>query len=85
MRSPTFKTLHLKKEALQFLYDALETKGLVRIEKFGVFTIKRMKPRRLYHYFSDKFVVLGGHNKLHFRPYTKTKEKIQNYKTYYNA
>lgn len=78
-----FKTLKLKPKDLNFIYDSLEKEGLVRVSKLGVFTIKRMKPRRFYHNFSDKQVVSAGRNKLHFRPFTKTKQKIKEYNKYY--
>lgn len=78
-----FKTLKLKPEQLDFVYKSLETEGLVRVSRLGVFTIKRMKPRRFYNYFVDKQIVSGGRNKLHFRPFTETKKKIKDYSKYY--
>lgn len=80
-----FITIKLKKDQLDNLFKAIEERGLVRVSKFGAFTLKRMKPRRFYHNFSDKQIVTGGRNKLHFRPFVKTKEKIQEYKNYHNV
>jgi len=75
----SFKTLKLKNEQLDFLFKSLETDGLVRISKFGVFIVKRSKPRKFYHFLSDREIVSGARNQLKFRPFTKTKEKIKSF------
>ena len=83
MTPKPFETLKLNKKQFDYFYESLRNKGLVRVSKIGVFTIRRMKPRRFYHNYSDRQIVSSGRNKLHFRPFTKTKEKIKDFSKYY--
>jgi len=73
------KTVQLDRDDVATIYAGLQFKGKIRVSQLGVFSIKRIKPRKFYHNFSGKEIVTQSHNKLHFRPFTKVKEKIQNY------
>ena len=73
------KTLKLNKDQTTSFYSGLQKRKGIRVSEVGVFRIKRIKPRKFYHNFSGKEIITQSHNKLHFRPFTKVKEKIQNF------
>ena len=74
-----FKNLKLNNSNIEFLFESLKTDGMVRILGLGVFTIRKMKSRTFFHDFSKKTITTKAHNKLHFRPFTKTKQRCSNF------
>lgn len=75
----SFKNLRLQNKDLDFIYDSLQDEGMVRISGLGVFSIKKINPRKFFSPFAGKEVITKKLNKLCFRPFTKTKEKVQSF------
>ena len=55
-----------KRKAI-FLHE-LTVNGRVRIDGLGVFILRKVKPRKLYHNFAEKVITIPSFNKIHFVP-----------------
>ncbi len=73
------KTVHIDKTELECLFVSLKNDGLVRVSGLGVFTIRRIKGRKFFNNMLNQETKTRDSNRLHFRPFTKVKEKVQKY------
>lgn len=75
-RKYNYPKVIIGKQRREYFRDSLKHHGGVEIENVGVFTVRHIKPRKLYHNFSDKVISIPKKVRIHFKPDLSVKEHL---------
>lgn len=70
------KSIKLPKDLEKEIIESILKEGRLRLVRIGIFELRTVKSRKLFHNFSDKIITIRKHKRLHFKPSLSIRNKI---------
>jgi len=70
------KSIKLPADIEEYLFKTLASHKRVKIIRLGIFEVRKVKARKLFHNFSGKIITIPRHARIHFRPSLTIKKTI---------